>query len=179
MHKNRSIAVDFTGFVVDPSSLGKGDIGPKETGQLCAEMLQHKYCELFAALDLDELARALFAWVRLYAITGAELSLDDQLAWGETGLFELLQRGAIKLVIQTPEANADLQKLQAAVTKANLRPQTQPAAEPAPVAEPPALDPTDECVNDFKTLPSGDFRLKWLKPSTRHIYEAAVAGGRI
>jgi hypothetical protein len=173
-------AVEGGIFLTDPCNLGKGDISAREAGELAAEMLQIKYAELFAVLDVDDLAKRLFAWIRLHHVptTDSELSIDDQLAWAETGIHELVQRGAIKLVVETPEAAADLRKLEGAVRQADLRTKPEPVAEPAPVAETPA-DPVDQCARDFRELVSSDFRMKWLRPDTREVYERACAMGVI
>lgn len=160
--------------------VGTRNPSPQEIGELSADIFRTKYRELCAVVDMDELAGRLFAWTRLNAPLDVPLSISDQVAWAETAVYELLERGMIKPLLETPESCADLQKLSAAVGKSGLR--ATPTVS-APVVEPSAatavVDPIDECASDFKNLCSSDFRQRWLTPTKRHIYDRAVASGKV
>lgn len=158
--------------------VGTHDPTPYEIGELSSDILRKRYRELFATVDLHELATRLLAWIRVNAPLDAPMDIQDQVAWAETGLYELLERGAIRQVVQTPEATADLQKLEVAVAKSGLRP--APAAVAAADDELPVpVDPIDSCAADFRVLSSSSFRAKWMTRDTRAVYEQAVNSGRI
>lgn len=174
MSRNHDLlAVDYSPFAIGG---GKVNVGPYDIGLLVADLFQHKYRELMAVLDAEEFAKKLLSWVRLHG-PQEQLSMEEQLAWAEIATLELLQRGAVKPVIETPYSTADIRKLEAAVAKANLRPAPVAIADPEPVAVP--ADPVDECARNFRVLSSGEFRAKWMTPSNRPVFDEAVRQGRI
>jgi hypothetical protein len=173
------VAFGFTGFTVNPSPLGKGDIGAQETGALTAELLQDRYRELFAVIDVNELGKALMAWFRLHAPMNGEVSITKQIEWGETAIYELLERGALRIIVQTPDVEADLEKLAAAVAKSNLRPQPSDELVQTESTGPTEAELDAAVINDWKTLLTSEIRSRCRDAAYKQRLDRLMAEGKI
>lgn len=156
----------------------------EQASHRAAESLQNELKELIAVLPIDWPQR-LFSWLRLNGPTGDRAITTGDVfrleAWMKTGLLALIDRG-MSPVIMTPEAESDLAVLRKEVAFHGYLPTSSPAeAEPVASSEPEPMvaDPIAECAHDFRTMASSDFRAKWMRPDTRHVYDAAVSSGRV
>jgi hypothetical protein len=103
---------------------------------------------------------------------------DQPIEYAElcAAFIDLVDRGVLK-----PEFRSDLADEQMAELRKRFAPQTI-AAVPSATATPPAPppDPIAECVSDYRTLDGSSFKRKWMSlPDRRHVYETAIAAGRI
>jgi hypothetical protein len=157
------------------------DPTPDEIGHLNASLFQNKYRELFATLDMAEVGGRLYSWVRVNAPMDSPLSIKDQLAWSELAVLELIERGVIKQIVQTPEADADLQKLQAAVSEAGLRPAPARVAQAIPERGVPSEAELDDlAVQEWRLSPVADVKKHMRQDSAfKSRVESLMAAGRI
>lgn len=151
-----------------------------------ADLLRKEYAELIATLSSEEeWSTRLAAWGRLNippehaaAVTSDVFAAQ---AYLETGLVALIESGTLVPVITTKESEQDMIKLRRSVSIHNLIPRVDKEGAAAEVEpEPAVIDPIDVCVTEFRSMPSTDFRKKYLENAgNRKIYDSACQAGRI
>lgn len=132
-----------------------------------AQAFSEDFADLLTTFNTDAVNRAILG---LFATTHrGDMSIRyDELC---KGLIDLIDRGVLVAEFHSDLADEELAELRERFGAQTVRSTT-------PAAATPVMDPTDECANDFRTLDSTHFRLKWMG-QRRSVYEAAIAAGRI
>jgi hypothetical protein len=168
-------------LLVSRVSPNRKPIGIEEASNIAAGHLIRDFAELIAVLP-ENWPHALRAWLRINGPTGEHIVKDIYSigAWMEAGLWALLESGKLTPVVNTSESDADIERLRKLVALDKLQPElaVETEAVAAEITEP-APDPVSECVRDYRSLNSTDFRFRWMNRDTRHIYERACAEGRL
>ena len=142
------------------------DPSPAEIGELSADVLRHRYAELFALLDMDKVACGLYSWVRINVDVSKPLSIPEQLAQSELAILTLLERGVIRPAIpleSAPEALAQFENLQQAVRKSGLRPDPAPAAtavEEIVDTQPTEADQDAAAIQFYRVNPTSEVKAR-------------------
>jgi hypothetical protein len=145
--------------------------GAALASNIAAQEFSKDFADLLTVFNTEAVNRAILG---LFATTHRG---DMPIRYDELcrGLLDLIDRGVLVAEFHSDLADEELQELHE-----RFAPQSVPstASSGTPTAQAPAVNLVDECANDFRTLDSTHFRLKWMG-QRRSVYEAAIAAGRI